>query len=162
TDSGWYWQIAPTRNGATDALVSGSLATARLDLAEPTEITPDAEGIRWRDGAGPNGRPIRIAEITYAIGPNDKGPKYAFSVAGPLDWLYAREAAFMTTLSLALAFVGVGLLLMTYLQIRFGLAPLSKIERGLSEIRSGRSKRLEGDLPAEIEPLQAELNALIT
>ena len=28
-------------------------------------------------------------------------------------------------------------------------------------IRSGRSRRLEGELPAEIEPLQSELNALI-
>jgi signal transduction histidine kinase len=46
-------------------------------------------------------------------------------------------------------------------QVRFGLLPLRRIERGLASIRSGEAERLEGQLPAEIEPLQTELNALI-
>ena len=50
---------------------------------------------------------------------------------------------------------------MTLFQVRFGLLPLRQIERGLAGIRSGTSTTLEGDLPAEIEPLQSELNALI-
>ncbi|MEO1720454.1 MAG: histidine kinase, partial [Pseudomonadota bacterium] len=162
TDSGWYWQIASTTGDPAATLVSGSLATSRLGLADAQKIEPDPEGIRWRDGQGPNGKPIRIAEIAYQIGPSDNGPKYAFTVAGPLDWLYARAASFRTTLAAALAFVGVALLAMTYLQIKFGLAPLAQIERGLSEIRSGRAKRLDGELPSEIQPLQTELNALIT
>ena len=54
-----------------------------------------------------------------------------------------------------------GLLAVTVFQVRFGLLPLRRIERGLASIRSGEVERLEGKLPAEIEPLQTELNALI-
>jgi signal transduction histidine kinase len=49
----------------------------------------------------------------------------------------------------------------TLFQVRFGLLPLQRIEKGLAAIRSGDATRLEGTLPAEIEPLQSELNALI-
>ena len=56
---------------------------------------------------------------------------------------------------------GLGLVAVTLFQVRFGLLPLRQIERGLAGIRSGTSSTLEGDLPAEIEPLQSELNALI-
>ena len=60
-----------------------------------------------------------------------------------------------------MALVGLGLLGVTVFQVRFGLLPLHRIERGLASIRSGEAERLEGQLPAEIEPLQTELNALI-
>ena len=46
-------------------------------------------------------------------------------------------------------------------QVRFGLAPLRAIRHDLAAIRSGDAERLEGELPAEIRPLQQELNALI-
>ncbi|MEI9900787.1 MAG: ATP-binding protein [Hyphomicrobium sp.] len=64
----------------------------------------------------------------------------------------------MTT---ALALAGLGLVAVTLFQVRFGLLPLRQIEHGLARIRSGSASTLEGDLPAEIEPLQSELNALI-
>ncbi|MET0430894.1 MAG: ATP-binding protein, partial [Hyphomicrobium sp.] len=41
------------------------------------------------------------------------------------------------------------------------LLPLRRVEKSLASIRSGQAERLEGNLPAEIEPLQVELNALI-
>jgi signal transduction histidine kinase len=62
---------------------------------------------------------------------------------------------------IALALAGLGLVGATVVQVRYGLKPLRAIEQGLADIRSGRARRLEGDLPAEIEPLRAELNALI-
>ena len=49
---------------------------------------------------------------------------------------------------------------MTLFQVRFGLLPLRRIERGLAAVRSGEAEA-RGDLPAEIKPLQVELNALI-
>jgi signal transduction histidine kinase len=64
-------------------------------------------------------------------------------------------------LLIALSILGAGLLAATAFQVRFGLRPLARIERGLSEIRSGQAQRLEGELPTEITPLQNELNALI-
>jgi signal transduction histidine kinase len=52
-------------------------------------------------------------------------------------------------------------LLTTLFQVRFGLAPLSRISRGLAAIRSGKAEKLEGSFPVEIEPLARETNALI-
>jgi signal transduction histidine kinase len=89
------------------------------------------------------------------------GARYSIAVAGPLDWLDARVSGFRMLLTVALALAGVCLVAMTLFQVRFGLRPLHAIERGLAAIRSGQAAQLEGELPAEIEPLQHELNALI-
>ena len=88
-------------------------------------------------------------------------PSYSVVVAGPQDWLDHLVANFRYRLTTALALAGLGLVAVTLFQVRFGLLPLRQIERGLAGIRSGTSTTLEGDLPAEIEPLQSELNALI-
>jgi signal transduction histidine kinase len=61
----------------------------------------------------------------------------------------------------ALGVLGLGLLVATLFQVRFGLAPLRAIRHDLSAIRSGDAERLDGELPTEIGPLQQELNALI-
>lgn len=53
---------------------------------------------------------------------------------------------FRTRLTLALALAGLGLISVTLFQVRFGLHPLQKVEKGLSAIRSGNATRLEGDL----------------
>ncbi len=79
----------------------------------------------------------------------------------PIAWLESRYQNFLARLSTALALTGLGLVIATLFQVRFGLLPLGQIERGLAAIRSGEVARLEGALPAEIEPLQSELNALI-
>ena len=82
-------------------------------------------------------------------------------MAGPLDWLDVRVVGFGKQLAMALTLAGIALVAVTLLQVRFGLLPLRAIENGLAAIRSGRASRLDGVLPAEIEPLQHELNALI-
>jgi signal transduction histidine kinase len=82
-------------------------------------------------------------------------------VAGPQDWLDHLVANFRYRLTTALALAGIGLVAVTLFQVRFGLLPLRQIEGGLAAIRSGAASTLEGELPAEIEPLQSELNALI-
>jgi signal transduction histidine kinase len=61
----------------------------------------------------------------------------------------------------ALAVLGFGLVLATFFQVRFGLAPLRAMRQNLAQIRSGEAERLDGDQPEEIRPLQKELNALI-
>ncbi|MEO1794395.1 MAG: histidine kinase, partial [Pseudomonadota bacterium] len=161
-ESGWYWQIAPIEQTTAKAIVSGSLATGRIPVnATSSGSDPDAEGIVWTNGVAPNRKPIRIAQLVHRLGVDETGPAYAFTVAGPLDWLYAKSNGFRTLLSTALAVAGLAFLAMTFLQVRFGLKPLRQIGTGLSEIRSGDAERLEGDLPSEIQPLQSELNALI-
>ncbi len=161
THSGWYWQIKPLDNPDLPTLVSASLATARLPSPAERKFPTDETGTRWMNVLGPTGDPMRIVELVNRLGYGENMPRYSIIVAGPLDWLDALVWNFRNRLITALALAGLGLVAVTLFQVRFGLLPLKRVEKGLSAIRSGEAERLDGDLPAEIEPLQVELNALI-
>ena len=161
TQSGWYWQIRPVDGAPGRTLVSPSLATAVLPSPYDRKFPTDNTGTRWMNVPGPTGSTIRILEFIDSPGHDPDNTKYSIIVAGPLDWFEETVAKFRTRLTSALALVGLGLLGATVFQVRFGLLPLRRIERGLASIRSGEVERLDGQLPAEIEPLQTELNALI-
>ncbi|WP_295559256.1 ATP-binding protein [uncultured Hyphomicrobium sp.] len=159
--SGWYWQIAPIDNKNAPTLRSVSLGDSSIELPIEHSINADADGARWMNADGPGGEGIRLVELIDNPGPPGQGPRYSIIVAGPIDWLDSRLANFLTRLATALFLTGVGLVAVTLFQVRFGLLPLRRIEQGLSSIRSGQAERLDGEFPAEIEPLQEELNALL-
>lgn len=160
--SGWYWQIMPLDGQGIPTLRSASLATA--ELPSPMKLgypTDPKTNMRWRNDTGPDGKPVRIVELVDTIGHKGGEPRYSIVVAGPSEWFEFSVSNFRTRLALALAVAGAALLLLMIFQVRFGLAPLERVEQALAEIRSGKSARLEGAVPAEIEPLRDELNALI-
>ena len=161
THSGWYWQIRPVDGAQGQTLVSPSLATFVLPSPYGSGISPDTQGTRWMDADGPNDQRVRVAEAVSQFGDDPDGPRYSVIVAGPLDWLDARLTGFVWQLAIALTVAGIALVAVTLFQVRFGLSPLLIIEKGLSAIRSGQTSRLDGELPAEIEPLQQQLNALL-
>ena len=161
THSGWYWQIQPIDGVPGRTLVSPSLASEQLASPYAKKFPADDTGTRWSNVPGPAGETIRILEVIDAPGHDPAKTKYSVIVAGPLDWLEASNARFRNKLAVALALAGLGLLTVTLFQVRFGLLPLRRIEEGLAGIRSGTATELDDQLPAEIEPLQAELNALI-
>lgn len=161
THSGWYWQIQPIDGAPGRRLVSPSLASEALPSPYEKKFPTDDTGTRWSNVPGPGGETIRTLEVIGSPGHDAAKTKYSIIVAGPLDWLETTVAKFRNRLTIALALVGAGLLGVTLVQIRFGLLPLKRIEKGLALIRSGDASKLAGRLPAEIEPLQTELNALI-
>ncbi|MEO7192106.1 MAG: HAMP domain-containing sensor histidine kinase [Vicinamibacterales bacterium] len=55
-----------------------------------------------------------------------------------------------------LVFMGAGLLV-----VRRGLSPFRTLRERLAAVRDGRTARLEGEYPIEVEPLVADLNALL-
>jgi signal transduction histidine kinase len=161
THSGWYWQITPLANSPGRRMVSASLASEALALPSAGNARPDVNNIRWTEVTGPVGEPLRVGEIVFNLGDDEAPSNYSYVVAGNQDFIEGRLDEFRLPLVMALALSGLGLVGATFLQVRYGLKPLGAIEQGLADIRSGRARRLEGDLPAEIEPLRAELNALI-
>jgi signal transduction histidine kinase len=160
-NSGFYWQIKPLDVPTARRIVSPSLATGQLPSPYELRFPADKTGKRWMNTTGPNGQPIRIVEVVNSVNYAADTPHYSVIVAGPHDWIEELNNHFRSRLIIALALVGLGLLAVTLVQVRFGLAPLRRIEQGLAAVRSGDAKDLEGDLPAEIEPLQIELNALL-
>jgi signal transduction histidine kinase len=121
----------------------------------------DEQQLYWGYIDGPLNQRLRQLETIYAFGEGDQAQRYSFAVSGRTAEIDVTLADFKNRLVAALALVGAGLLASTLLQVRFGLHPLRRIEQGLAAIRSGDATRLEGELPAEIESLQRELNALL-
>ncbi len=158
--SGWYWQIKPLKGAEPPLYVSDSLLDQQLGLPSKDGVSPDETLTRRSYAPGPDDQNLRIVE--REIRPGGAGSDaYSYAVAGDAAEIDDDLAAFTTILILALAILGVGLVVATLFQVRFGLMPLRAIRHDLSAIRSGEAESLEGELPDEIKPLQTELNALI-
>ena len=158
--SGWYWQIKPLKGEEDLLYVSDSLLDQRLGLPSEDGVSPDETLTRRSYAPGPDDQNLRIVEREIRPGaPESDG--YSYAVGGDAAEIDDDLAQFTTMLILALAVLGVGLVVATLFQVRFGLLPLRAIRHDLAAIRSGNAESLEGALPDEIKPLQTELNALI-
>jgi signal transduction histidine kinase len=158
--SGWYWQIKPLGGTTLPLHASDSLLDQQLTLPSQIGVSPDQSLTRRSYEQGPDDQRLRIVEREIRPGGPQSTP-YSYAVAGDARELDRDLAEFTTMLFAALALLGLGLILATLFQVRYGLAPLRDIRRDLSAIRSGEAEKLEGELPDEIRPLQQELNALI-
>jgi len=107
---------------------------------------------------GPEDQRLRLVERDVDLG--DEG-RFLVAVGGDAAELDDEILAFDRAIAMTFAMLTAVLLLTTLFQVRFGLAPLNRISRGLAAIRSGRAEKLEGSFPVEIEPLARETNALI-
>ncbi|HYR28241.1 MAG TPA: HAMP domain-containing sensor histidine kinase [Thermoanaerobaculia bacterium] len=67
-----------------------------------------------------------------------------------------RHVTHIVMIVAAVAFLAGGLFL-----VRKALAPFRTLRGGLSSVREGRSQRIEGDYPSEVQPLVDDLNALL-
>ncbi|HET7718185.1 MAG TPA: ATP-binding protein [Bauldia sp.] len=156
TYSGWYWQVREPGGGPV-VLASRSLFTDTLDLSRATG-TGDLDGMTTGALVGPDDQSLRVLARTVDF---DSAHRYEVLVAGDAGEVGDQIAAFRWSVGLTLAALGVGLVIATTAQIRWGLRPLDNVRRGLAALRSGKETRFEGPFPAEIEPLAKELNALL-
>jgi signal transduction histidine kinase len=76
----------------------------------------------------------------------------------PID---SNIRAFETSVGLALLVLLAMLIAGVALQVRVGMRPLFQLQREVAAVRTGKTDRVAGDYPAELEPLASELNALV-
>ncbi len=156
--SGWYWQVRPL-NPRLNGLASGSLLN--------TELKPDPALLESRDGDGFaafimddfEGKPVRAIEQRLKLF-NSTG-EYSFMVTGNYVELLDEVAAFRRALYISLGLLGAGLLAATLFQVLYSLRPMKEMERKLTDIRRGKVEMLDGNFPAEMQPVADELNLLI-
>ncbi|MCW5695249.1 MAG: histidine kinase [Bauldia sp.] len=149
--SGWYWQV----DGDGIDIASQSLG---FDNLVPDTIMTDENGVGRFAIAGPASESLRGLQRPVRL---PDGREVEVLVTGNATELQAEIGTFRTSVILTLAVFGLGLVVSTFIQIRWGLRPLDRVRRGLADLRSGKRSRFEGKLPAEIEPLVRELNALL-
>lgn len=154
--SGWYWQVRNPDSGPV-LLASRSLFSDILEIANATDIYT-VDNVTGGSLTGPEGQSLRLLSRTIIFDPETK---FDVLVSGDVGQLQDQVAAFQTSVILTLAVFGIGLVVATMIQIRWGLRPLDRVRRGLAQLRSGKETKFEGPFPAEIEPLAKELNALL-
>jgi signal transduction histidine kinase len=157
--SGWYWQVTPPPSVQAESLASPSLLEQRLKPSQTDLANRDSEGVAHFYLVDTNGARLRVMEQRLKL--FDKADDYSFLVAGNFDELSAEAQAFQRTLITMLALLGVGLLVALLAQVRYGLTPLHTLQRRLTDIREGKTDRLEGFYPSEIQPVADELNLLL-
>lgn len=161
--SGWYWQVIPPGGDQAD-LASASLLEKRLAPGPELLVERDADGVAGfylSDSVEVEGRPVKLRAIEKAFQLPGSEAEYSFLVAGNFDELRQEVRAFRRTLFAVLALLGAGLLAAVFVQVKFGLRPLRRMEQGLTAIREGKADHIEGEYPTEIDPVVDELNLLI-
>jgi hypothetical protein len=154
--SGWYWQVRRRKSGPV-VLASKSLFNDVIDFSKAIN-RHDIEDATGGALLGPDNQSLRALDRTIDFGP---GNTYEVLVTGNAGDMADEIAAFTRSTLLTLSVFGVGLVISITAQTRWGLRPLDRVRRGLSDLRTGKAARFTGSYPAEIAPLAKELNALL-
>jgi len=155
--SGWYWQIAPIAQRL--ALRSRSLFDQSIDLAPAKDAARNANGVKAFDINGPESQSLRVLERRILL-PGYDVP-VSFAVAGDKAEMEEDIQSFNGMVLASMAALSLGIVIALFIQVRYGLRPLERVRRSLSLIRSGKSTKLEGEFPTEIQPLAEEINSLL-
>ena len=163
--SGKYWEIAaPTaQNGLKDLVRSRSLWDAP-SLSPPPGGAAALAASRGKpvfyNSLGPVKEPLRVAAQQVQL-PGVATP-VVFLEAADRSPINAEIRTFETATGLSLLVLAAMLIGGVILQVRVGLQPLFTLRREVASVRTGKTDRVAGDYPAELEPLATELNALVT
>lgn len=150
--SGWYWTIADWPEWKL-VYASGSL------VGDPLLVPPLAFGQRTGGGfaTGPGGEELRVSQRIVSF----DGKTYLIAVGGKTEGLRKDLAAFTGQVVLTLSVFGVGLIVAVFLQVRFGLLPIRRMQHSLAAVRDGEASQIDEAVPLELAPLAIELNGLI-
>ncbi len=105
------------------------------------------------------GEPLRIAERTVMLPGSDT--RWTFAVASATGEIDEQLQRLRSILIWSFAVLGLGLMVMALLQIRYGLSPLRRVRAAISKLRTTGENRITEPLPTEVEPLVEEVNALL-
>jgi signal transduction histidine kinase len=161
--SGEYWEVAvPDGTGGLRALArSRSLWDRALPPPPegPSVLARTPGKPLFYNAPGPVGQPLRVDATEVRVG--EYPSPVVFMSAEDRTPVNRDVRTFVTTMATALGILGAGLIAAVILQVRVGLRPLFALRREVADIRTGKSERVAGAYPSELEPLASELNALM-
>ena len=164
TYSGDYWELA---YAAPDGSLKATV-TSRSLMDQTLAAPPGGAGVLARqpgvpffyDAPGPLRQPLRIAaeqvQLTGAAAP------VIFMQGEDRTPIDTNIQTFAATIGVSLAVLLAMLIAGVILQVRVGLRQLFVLRREVAAVRNGKSDRVAGAWPAELEPLAVELNALVS
>ncbi|MES2442027.1 MAG: HAMP domain-containing sensor histidine kinase [Pseudomonadota bacterium] len=152
-NSGAYWQVS---GKGFEPFRSRSMWNFVLKADQSREYF---QAVHFYDSDELPQQRLRVAERDVRL--PGSAVIWRFQAAQTRDTLDVQIAELKRTLIRSFLLLGFGLIVMAALQTWFGLAPLRKVRRAISQLRAGQTKRIEGSMPAEVAPMVEELNALV-
>ncbi|MDH4442328.1 MAG: HAMP domain-containing sensor histidine kinase [Rhizobium sp.] len=151
--SGLYWQVI-----AEDGQVIRSRSLWDVELAL-SALRAGPYG--FRETEGPDGAAI-LADIRRISVETADGSQ-PFTLLSAFDRKVIDDAisSYHGSMAVMLAATAAVLFAAAFLQIGIGLAPLSRLQAGLTRVRAGLLDQFEGEGPTELKPLVLELNQLL-
>lgn len=154
--SGLYWQIDGVATGAI--LRSRSLWDNVLALPIEAEINDQSHR---HEIAGPQGSKVYLLQRYIELPADLGGTKVRIAVAVDSQEVRQSVRSFASELAPFLLIIAALLAVASWVQVSVGLRPLTTIRGRLSAIRSGKELRLGAGFPKEVQPLAAEIDALL-
>jgi len=155
---GRYWQVS---SDAGVVLRSRSLWDALLQIDD----TPaPGQAVSRRQLPGPDRQVLYAAVRSVILDEAPRGPKdehYVLVAAMDRAEIDDINAKFGGDILPALGVFALLLIAAAWAQVSVGLAPLEKLRTELESVRLGETRRLDTDVPSELEPLVAETNRLL-
>lgn len=158
--SGLYWQLDQVSGDG--AIRSGVLRSRSLwDTTLPLSADALANGtVHVHEGSGPKGAAVLMLERTVALG-EQPGVRWRLIVAAETRQALEAVDRFTGVLSISLLVLGALLALAAVTQVAVGLSPLRGLQHALVQVREGRSARLQGRFPSEVQPLIDDFNGVL-
>jgi len=155
--SGLYWQVdGAGANGTPGLLRSRSLwddaLTAPRDAPRPGEL-------HVHDVLNHGREPLLLIE--RGVQADGAAAPWRVMVAATTVPLEAGAARFDSALAGSLALLLLLLTIGAVLQVALGLKPLGHLREALADLRDGRTQRLAGRYPSEVQPLVDDLNGVL-
>lgn len=151
-NSGYYWEIQQR-----DAVLARSTSLKAAALRTPMGDRADI-GVHTHTIEGPTGTLLVAEKLDWK---DPSRPPIQFIIGTDKRHLDAIVQSFNHTLSWALTGLGLSLVLAATLLILYAMRPLSDVHAALHDVRSGKSMKLTGKHPAEVQPLIDSLNTLL-
>ncbi|GJL97717.1 MAG: sensor histidine kinase [Hyphobacterium sp.] len=160
---GMYWQINDIDNGRLGPVLGESESLVdEVIFVEPQAFESALENFGQPaefNVKGPDNQLLRViirgVELPGAVG---RILVVAAEDRRPADAEVRRFA--LVSVGIFLVF-GIVLAVGVIFQVRIGLAPVFAMRDAVAEVREGRSERVVGDFPIELQPLGDELNSLL-
>jgi signal transduction histidine kinase len=146
---GRYWQI--------EALDSAAMARSRslFDQDLPTGGAADGETSHWVNADGLH---LILVSRTVEIGTR----RFRVTVGEDHDRIHWAGVQYGWDIARLFGLLGIAIVAAAWAQLRLVLRPLTRLRNAVDDVRRGEVDRLEGEFPAEIEPLVDEVNGLLS
>ncbi len=155
--SGIYWQVEEVTTGETwrsRSLWDHVLTTSAVTAPDGAE--------RFSTLAGPSGQSLSGVVRVVSFSSDAEPKEFRVTLAEDRALLDESIQRFGGDLMLALAVLGIALILAAWLQVQLGLKPLENLREGIGAVRRGEMQTLPSRYPAEVLPLVGEVNELLT